>query len=108
MNLYERFRPQWDLKRIFLHDLPARRQFTYADLDQVTARMAGKLQRHFGIRPGDRVAVQIEKSPEAFFLYLACLRAGAIYLPLNTAYQPAEIDYFIQDAEPILFVRDIR
>ena len=45
-------------------------------------------------KPGDRVAVQVEKSLEALLLYLACLRAGAVFLPLNTAYTPAELDYF--------------
>ena len=59
-----------------------------------------------GVAPGDRVAVQVEKSPEAMLLYLACLRAGAVYLPLNTAYTPAEIDYFLGDAEPRVVVCD--
>jgi malonyl-CoA/methylmalonyl-CoA synthetase len=57
-----------------------------------------------GVKPGDRVAVQVEKSVEALMLYLACLRAGAVYLPLNTAYTLAELDYFIGDAEPRLVV----
>jgi malonyl-CoA/methylmalonyl-CoA synthetase len=52
------------------------------------------------------VAVQVEKSPEALMLYLACLRAGAVYLPLNTAYTLAELDYFIGDAQPRLVVVD--
>ena len=47
-----------------------------------------------------RVAVQVEKSPQAVFLYLACLRIGAVYLPLNTAYTGAELAYFIDDADP--------
>jgi malonyl-CoA/methylmalonyl-CoA synthetase len=50
------------------------------------------------------VAVQVEKSPEALFLYLATLRAGYVYLPLNTAYQEAEIDYFVGNAEPAVVV----
>ncbi|HEY1876320.1 MAG TPA: malonyl-CoA synthase, partial [Rhizomicrobium sp.] len=53
---------------------------------------------------GDRVAVQVEKSPNAVCLYLACLRAGAVYLPLNTGYTPSELSYFVADAEPRLFV----
>ena len=57
-----------------------------------------------GVRPGDRVAVQAEKSPEVLLLYLGCLRLGAVFLPLNTAYTPAETAYFLQDAEPALFV----
>ena len=50
--------------------------------------------------PGDRVAVQVEKSIEALVLYLATVRAGGVFLPLNTAYTPAEVDYFLDDAEP--------
>ena len=57
-----------------------------------------------GVRPGDRVAVQVEKSPESLFLYLACLRAGAIYLPLNPAYTIAELSHLLADSEPRLFV----
>jgi malonyl-CoA/methylmalonyl-CoA synthetase len=56
------------------------------------------------VKPGDRVIVQVDKSAEAVILYLACLRAGAIYIPLNTAYTPAEVEYFMGDAEPQLFV----
>jgi malonyl-CoA/methylmalonyl-CoA synthetase len=59
-----------------------------------------------GVEPGDRVAVQVEKSVENFLLYLAALRAGAVYLPLNTAYTLSELDYFIGDAEPKLVVCD--
>ena len=59
-----------------------------------------------GVKPGDRVAAQVEKTPENLLLYLGALRAGAVYLPLNTAYTPAELDYFIGDAEPRLFVCD--
>ena len=59
-----------------------------------------------GVKPDDRVAVQVEKSPEALLLYLGCIRAGAVFLPLNTAYTTAELDYFIGDAEPSLVVCD--
>ena len=52
----------------------------------------------------DRVVAQVDKSPESLALYLATLRIGAVYVPLNTAYTAAEIDYFISDAEPALFV----
>ncbi|MEV9241998.1 AMP-binding protein, partial [Klebsiella pneumoniae] len=57
-----------------------------------------------GVRPGDRVAVQVEKSPDAILLYLACVRAGAIFLPLNTAYTLNEVEYFVGDAEPRLVI----
>ncbi len=56
------------------------------------------------LKPGDRVAVQVEKSPECLMLYLATLRAGLVYVPLNTAYQRAELDYFLRDAEPAVVV----
>lgn len=78
---------------------------TYADLGAVTARYAHALAAS-GVGPGDRIAVQVEKSPEAVFLYLASLRAGAVYLPLNTAYTAAELGYFVADAEPALIVCD--
>ncbi|MBT8460682.1 MAG: malonyl-CoA synthase [Litoreibacter sp.] len=59
-----------------------------------------------GLQPGDRVAIQAEKSVEALALYLACLRAGALFLPLNTAYTTAELDYFLGDAEPRVAICD--
>ena len=69
--------------------------------------LAGKLAAHLvrrGVVPGDRVAVQVEKSWQNLALYLACLRAGAAYLPLNTAYPLAELEYFLGDAEPAFVV----
>jgi malonyl-CoA/methylmalonyl-CoA synthetase len=81
----------------------AGRRLSYADLEEVSGRYA-RLLLDLGVRKGDRVAVQAEKSPESLFLYLATLRAGAVYLPLNTAYQRGEIGYFLEDAEPALFV----
>ena len=57
-----------------------------------------------GVKPGDRVAIQAEKSPDALLAYLAALRLGAVFLPLNTAYTPAEIRFFLSDARPALFV----
>ena len=73
--------------------------FTYADVERETARYSNFLMG-LGMRRGDRVAVQIEKSPQAIFIYLACLRAGLCYLPLNSAYQQSEISYFLNDAQP--------
>src|SRR6202044_1049411 len=55
-----------------------------------------------GVKPGDRVAAQIEKSTDMIVVTLACLRAGAVLLPLNTAYTLAELEYFLGDAEPAL------
>ncbi|MER0236883.1 malonyl-CoA synthase [Fulvimarina sp. MAC8] len=79
------------------------RVFTFDDLDAATARMANVLIG-LGVEPGDRVAVQVEKSIEAFFLYLATVRAGGVFLPLNTGYTPNEIEYFLGDAKPRVFV----
>jgi malonyl-CoA/methylmalonyl-CoA synthetase len=76
---------------------------TYADTAQATARLAHRLVE-LGVRPGDRVAAQIERSGEAIHLYLACLRVGGVYLPLNTAYTLPELEYFIGDAKPALVV----
>lgn len=86
-------------------ETPTGRIITYGDLVEGTGRIARALVAR-GVRPGDRVAVQVEKSPEAVMLYLACVRAGAVFLPLNTAYTLAELDYFLGDAEPALVVCD--
>ncbi len=70
-----------------------------------TAQAANALAG-LGVRPGDRVIVQVEKSPEALALYGGCLRLGAVFTPLNTAYTAAETEYFLGDAEPALAVVD--
>jgi len=75
--------------------------YSYADMDCITGRYANLLQ-NLQISLGDRVAVQVEKSPEALFLYLACLRAGVIFLPMNPAYREAEVEYLLADAQPSL------
>jgi malonyl-CoA/methylmalonyl-CoA synthetase len=76
---------------------------TFGDVAAETARIANVLDA-LGIRPGDRVAVQVDKSAEALLLYLACLRRGAVYVPFNTAYTTAELRYLLGDAEPSVFV----
>lgn len=81
------------------------RTYLYSDMLGISARFANALVA-LGVKPGDRVAVQVEKSIEAVMLYLGTVRAGAIFLPLNTAYTPAEIEYFLGDAEPAVFVCD--
>ncbi|HYN27891.1 MAG TPA: AMP-binding protein, partial [Burkholderiales bacterium] len=79
------------------------RTFTYVDMARESARYANLLTS-LGARRGDRIAVQVEKSPASLFLYLGCLRAGLVYLPLNTAYQRGELSYFLGDAEPMVIV----
>ena len=77
--------------------------YTWRDLERASAMMANLLDS-LNIPKGSRVAVQVEKSVEAMMLYLATLRAGYVFLPLNTAYQSAEIEYFIGNAEPAVVV----
>ena len=79
--------------------------WTYADLAERTARLARVLV-DAGVTPGERVLAQVGKTPEAVALYLATLQAGGVYVPLNSAYTAAEVDYFLDDAEPKLVVRD--
>ena len=77
----------------------------YGDLIARSGRIANLFARH-GLQPGERVAVQVEKSVDALTVYLATLRAGGVYLPLNTAYTANELDYFLSDAEPRIVVCD--
>ena len=77
--------------------------YSWRDLDRATAMMANLLDS-LDLPPASRIAVQVEKSVEAMVLYLATLRAGHVFLPLNTAYQSAEIGYFIGNAEPAVVV----
>ena len=84
-------------------DLPGGVVLSRAWLSHQSARYAGALGAA-GCRPGDRVAVQVDKSPHALALYLACIRAGLVYLPANTAYRPAELAYLIADGRPRIFV----
>ena len=102
-NLFQRFKSAaTDLASPLMRP-PEGVAISYSDGFDTAARFAHVLARH-GVKPGDRVAVQVEKSPNAVCLYLACLRAGAVYLPLNTGYTPSELAYFVGDAEPRIFV----
>jgi len=83
--------------------MPGRDSLMYRDIDSRTAQLQNHLQI-LGVSPGDRVIVQVEKSIENILLYMACLRAGAIFIPLNTAYTANEVEYFVQDAKPALLV----
>jgi malonyl-CoA/methylmalonyl-CoA synthetase len=95
--------PEREFLRTLVPDGGPARVLSYADLHAQSAQLAHALVR-LGVRPGERVAVQVDKSPEAVLLYLATLRAGAVYLPLNTAYTEAELEYFLADAQPALLV----
>ncbi|MEF2553525.1 malonyl-CoA synthase [Aurantimonas sp. A2-1-M11] len=85
--------------------LPDGREYTYGDVGTASARFANALVA-LGVEPGDRVAVQVDKSIDALMLYLGTVRAGGVFLPLNTAYTPSEIAYFLNDAKPRIFVCD--
>lgn len=83
--------------------MPDGTTFTYGDLAAWSGKLAKTLVE-LGIKPGDRVAVQAPKSPYFLFLYLACLRAGAVLLPLNTDYTPREVSYFLTNAGASLMI----
>lgn len=85
--------------------LPDRPGLTYRDFLARAAQIAHVLTE-LGLVAGDRVAVQVQKSPEALAVYAACIQAGFVYLPLNTAYTAAELDYFIDDSGAALVICD--
>src|SRR5215467_5225293 len=89
-------------KRIFLRTAQGER-LSYAELDEATARYATALSE-LGVQPGERVAVQVEKSAQAVVLYLACLRMGAVFVPINVANALNEVEYFLRDSRPRLAV----
>jgi malonyl-CoA/methylmalonyl-CoA synthetase len=84
--------------RLFL-TTPEGRNFNYAALREQSGRLAAALLRR-GVRGGDRVAVQVDKSAEAVFLYIACLRIGAVFVPINVANTPNEVEYYLRDSQP--------
>lgn len=88
--------------RIFIETSQGRR-FTYGALEKLSAELLSVLAGS-GVSAGDRVLVRVDKSVEAIALYVACLRLGAVFVPLNTAYTTHELEYFIRDAEPTLIV----
>lgn len=93
---------QRDAGRVFLETGDGER-LTYAAMNQRVVAMAAALMQR-AVAPGDRVVAQIDKSPDAIALYLACLRVGAVLVPLNTAYTSAEVEYFLGDADPKIAV----
>ena len=95
-----------DLEEIAVETMSASGEpllYSWRDLDRASARIANLLAA-LELPEGSRIAVQVEKSVEAMLLYLATLRAGHVFLPLNTAYQSAEIEYFVGNAEPAVVV----
>jgi malonyl-CoA/methylmalonyl-CoA synthetase len=105
MNLFELIRSRiTDPARTFIIRADGS-TMSYADMLDRSGQIANVLVLD-GVEPGDRVAVQVEKTVENFITYLAVLRVGGVYLPLNTAYTLSELDYFIGDAEPKLVICD--
>ncbi len=106
MNLYDllasRF-PADRTKPCFL--LPDGSAISYGELEDRTGRVAALLRAR-GVQAGDRVALQAPKSPQGVMVYLAALKIGAVFLPLNQAYTPSEVEYFLTDAEPAVFITD--
>ena len=104
MNLYSLFATHFPQDKsaccIETHD---GRYYSWHDIEKASAKLANLLDS-LNLQRGARIAVQVEKSAESLLLYLATLRAGYVFLPLNTAYQAAEMRYFIQDAEPEVVV----
>ena len=103
-NLYLTYRegfPQ-DLKSPFL-EYPDGSLITYEELEEQSSQYANGFS-DLGLQPGDRVSVQVDKSPEVIFIYLACLRSNLIFHPLNTAYKESELSFFLDDAKPSIFI----
>ncbi|MFQ5548288.1 MAG: AMP-binding protein [Woeseia sp.] len=105
-NLYTHFRTQFAAhadKELLCTG--ANESYSYSDIDRQSARFANRL-REFGVRPGDRVSVQVQKSPAALALYVACLRGGFVFHPINIAASDAEVEHFLHDAEPAVVISD--
>ena len=105
-NLYALFKERFpkNLSQDFIETKEGRK-YSYEDLINYTSIIANTMTQA-GVSKGDRVIFQVYKSPEAIFLYLACLKIGVISVPLNTAYTAAELSYFLDDIEPELVVCD--
>lgn len=103
-NLYALIAAQFpsDPAAVFL-EVEAGPPLLYRDIDGRAARIATALAAH-GAMAGDRVVAQVDKSPDAVMLYLACLRAGLVFVPVNTAYTAQEVAFFLSDAEAAVFV----
>ena len=107
-NLYTHFHKQFDKHADEqLLSTEQNRCYSYADIDKRSAQLARTLT-DLGATPGDRISVQVQKSAEALCLYLACLRAGLVFHPLNMGYKSAELEYFLGNAEPVAVICDVR
>jgi len=96
------FAPHQDSAQPFIIT-PRGETLSYGDFITLSARLANAFESQ-GVQKGDRIAIQVDKSPIALAIYAACVRTGAALLPLNTAYTPVEVDYFVGDAQPLLLI----
>ena len=105
-NLYQIFEERFpkDLQQCFIETQDGR-NYSYDDLGNTTSAIANTLILS-GVTKGDRVIVQVNKTPEAVFVYLACIKIGAILVPLNISYTSSELSYFLDDIEPKVVVCD--
>ena len=103
-NLYTRYREGFpkDLSTPCI-ELKDGSIISYKDLEDQSSQYANGFS-NLGLKPGDRISVQVNKSPEVLYIYLACLRANLIFHPLNTAYKDNELSFLLEDANPSLFI----
>lgn len=104
-NFYSCCHQHFSIDDIFIQHPRSMREYSYADLHFESSKIAQHLTQ-LGLTKGDRVMLQVEKSPQSLFWYFACLRAGLIYLPLNTAYKEKEVEYFVNNAKPVFILCD--
>ena len=103
-NLYLTYREEFpkDLDSTFIENTDGS-TISYGELEEESAKYANGLSE-LGLQPGDRVSVQLDKSHEVVFIYLACLRANLIFHPINTAYKENELSFLLNDAKPSVFI----
>ena len=104
-NLYARFAAHFPAAPTPLLELPDGERWCYGEVEHESARL-GRFLLDQGLRPGDRVSAQIEKSVHGMLLYLGCLRAGLVFHPLNPTYTAAELEFFLRDATPTAVILD--
>ena len=103
-NLYLAYREGFpkDLESTFIENIDGSK-ISYRDFEEQSAQYASGFES-LGLVAGDRVSIQVSKSPEVIFIYLACLRSNLIFHPLNTAYKETELSFFLEDAKPSIFI----
>ena len=104
-NAYELFSTGATEGDAFIYNPKGQITYTYEDFEKITGMYANFL-REAGLNSGDRIIVQVAKSPECLMFYFACIRAGCIYVPLNTSYKSDELAHFIKDADPSMILCD--